>query len=245
VERYNPKLAELPDHKHYPACLSRKVAIQEKSQSLFIYTLAMGLILIMLSFFSLRFSVISWLPMLMGESTEVLPFFVQLLTIIMIIVIAALNYGKHKICGVVLFFIYAFMAVFGFINSDDNLPDIMTSTLGAFGTVRSITAFKDYTDWKQLVDTEGFPFFSVRVTEATENPNYQPQYTGAGAATNMSSPVQNDPLLFTGQDVDADMPEIPSLAQMKAYRDTQATEVEFVQEGEKYCCISESPIKII
>lgn len=245
MERYNPKLAELPDHKHYPVCLNRKVAIQENGQSLFIYTLAMGIVLTMLSFFMLRFSVISWLPMLMGESTEPGPFMVQILTIILIIVIAALNYGKHKICGVVLFFIYAFMAVFGFINSGNNLPDIMTAALGAFGVVRSFTAFRDYTDWKQLVETEGFPYFNIKVTEADENPTYQPQYTGAGATPNMSPPVQSDPLLFTGQNVDVDMPEMPSLVQMKAYRDKEVSEMKFVPEGEKYCCISESPIKTL
>ncbi len=245
MEHYNPNLAELPNHKHYPACRGRKKAIEDNCQVLFMFTLGAGLIFGLLTLFGIRFSVISWLPMLLGERNDLLPFFVQLLTIIFIVVLSGLNCGKHKFCGVILLGIYAFMAVFGFINTKDNLADYITCSLGALGVVCSIVSVKDYTDWKQLVETEGFPHFDIKVTESNENPNYQPQHTGAGASPNMSPVTPAVPLQFTGQDVELDMPELPSLSQIKAYRSKSDSDAEFVQEDGKYCCISESPIKII
>lgn len=245
MERYNPKLAELPNHKHYPNCLARKTEIEENCQIIFTLTLGVGILFFMLTLFSLRFAVISWIPALLGEADEMLPFLVQEATVLFIVLLAGLNCGKRKLCGVILLFIYLFMAVFGFICSGENVGDYLTAIIGVIGTFCSLFSVRAYTDWKQLVNTEGFPYFSVKVTEADEHPEYEPQYTGTGATDSMSPAEKTAPMKFTGLDVQLDMPELPSLSQIKAYRDTSVTEVEFVQEGEKYCCISESPIKII
>ena len=75
----NPKLKELPDHKHYAACLNRKLEIDDYCQKLFVQVCIYCVMMLLLTFFTVRFTVISWIPSLFGSSTELLPFFTQIL----------------------------------------------------------------------------------------------------------------------------------------------------------------------
>ena len=244
-ERYNLDLSEKPDHKHYLNCLARKNSIQEKCRVIFGYTLTAGIILFLLTLARARLSVISWIPMLLGDADELLPFVVQEAIVVLLVVLAALNCGKMKCCGVILLVIYLSMTIAGYISIDYDSQNVFAFLIGLLGTACTIRSITDYTDWKKLVDTEGFPHFSLNVTKADEHHEHEPQYTAAGASDSTEPDEQLSQMEFAEFDTQLDMPEMPSLAQMNAYRDMPVTDEEFVQEGEKYCCISESPIKIV
>ena len=244
-ERYDLDLSEKPDHKHYLNCLARKNSIQEKCRVIYGYTLIAGIILFLLTLIKTRLSVISWIPMLLGDADELLPFVVQEAIVVFLVALAVLNCGKLKCCGVILFVIYVSMTIAGYLNYEYHPADLFTFLIGLLGTACTRHSITDYTDWRKLVNTEGFPHFSLNVTKADEHHEHEPQYTSAGASYNTEPDEQSSQMEFAEFDAQLDMPEMPSLAQMNAYRDMPVTDEEFVQEGEKYCCISESPIKTL
>lgn len=241
MTRFNKKLAARPDHSHYPACLDRKVDIEKTAVEVLVYTVSVCVIMLIFSIFMQRFAVISWIPSLFGESTDAGPFFLQLLLIIAFAFVSALNCSeKYKVCGLVIFGMYSMMAVFGFIGINSNSCDLLTFAFGAFGTARTFRLVPDYLDWKQLRSTEGYPHFNIRFTVQNEHPEYQPQHTGAGSSENMSDPEVIAVQDFTGQDIHSQMPELGSdRAAIPAVPFTP----DYLNEPDKYCTMSESPIK--
>lgn len=240
MTRYNKKLAEKPDHGHYPVCLGRKTDIEKNSSTVLAYTIGACAALLVASLLTARFSVISWIPALFGDSTDVGALFVQILEILAIVGLAAVNCSKnHRICGVILFAIYLAMAVFGLIGLSSNTADLLTFALGSFGAARSVVLIPDYLDWQQLKETEGFPHFNERFAYQNENSNYAPVHTGEGASDKMSSPDQINIKNFTGLDNMPEMPELPSANQFGA----PGMGAVYIPECGKYCAMSESPIK--
>ena len=51
MTRTNPKLKELPDHKHYAACLNRKLEIDDYCQKLFVQVCIYCVMMLLLTFF--------------------------------------------------------------------------------------------------------------------------------------------------------------------------------------------------
>lgn len=240
MTRFNKKLAEKPDHGHYPVCLGRKTDIERNSVTVLAYTCAACAVLLTGSLITARFSVISWIPALFGDSTDVGALFVQILVILAIVGLAAVNCSKkYRICGVILFMIYLAMGIFGIIGVGSNSADFLTFAIGALGAVKSAVLIPDYLDWKQLKETEGFPHFNERFAYQNENSNYAPVHTGEGASDKMSSPDQIDIKNFTGLD---NMPEMPELPSANQFGDPGVGAV-YIPECGKYCAMSESPIK--
>ena len=240
MTHFNKKLAEKPDHGHYPVCLGRKTDIERNSTTVLAYTCGACAALLVASLLTGRFAVISWIPALFGDSTDVGSLFVQIVEIIAIVGLAALNCSKnHRICGVLLFGIYLAMAVFGLLGMGSNSFDFMTFALGAMGAAKSFILIPDYLDWQQLKETEGFPHFNERFAFQNENSEYAPVHTGEEASDKMSAPDQLDIKHFTGLD---NMPEMPELQSSNQFGDPGMGAV-YVPECGKYCAMSESPIK--
>ena len=239
MTRFNKKLEEKPDHGHYAVCLSRKLDIDRNATQLLKYTLSMCIGMIICTIFMLRFAVISWIPSLLGESTEVAPLFTQLLIIALIALLAMLNCGRWKICGVILTGIFAAMVIFGNIGlaREDSSTDLITVLLGAFGIVRSFMSVPDYLDWKQLSETEGFPLFNIRFAVQNDNPDYVPVHTGEDASDQMSAPEQVNEMPFG---LNSQYSEMPALTAPKINGKSIYT---FDPSEGKHCEMSESPIK--
>lgn len=238
MTRFNKKLEEKPDHGHYADCLSRKLEIDKNALQLLKYTLSMCIGMILCTLFSLRFAVISWIPSLLGESTDVAPLFTQLLILVLIAVLAMLNCGRWKICGIILTGLFIAMVIFGNIGLvHDSNTDLFTVLLGVFGIIRSYMSVPDYLDWNQLSETEGFPQFNLRFAEQNDNPNYVPVHTGENASDQMSSPEAVNELPFGLNSQYSEMPELTApKANIKSLYTLDPS------EG-KHCEMSESPIK--
>ncbi len=242
MTRTNPKLKELPDHKHYAACLNRKLEIDDYCQKLFVQVCIYCVMMLLLTFFTVRFTVISWIPSLFGSSTELLPFFTQILIVVGIGVLAGVNCSSHKICGVILFFIFLAMAFFGMIQM--NLPNSASFIIGVAGVVASFRSIGVYFDYEQLKNTEGYPYFSQTIAYQEENSVYNKPYR------NSPQPVVDDVFeepedtsfaALDPLDVITEMPAIP--ASIKSALPVDKAAIKFVPNSGKFCYMAESKIK--
>ena len=238
MTRTNQELLELPDHGHYVRCLARKDEIDRNAIRMLRYTLMSCGIFLLFTIYTLRFAVISWIPSLMGESTEVAPLFTQMFIIILIGLMSAMNCGKYKIFGLVLFGFYIALAIFGVICMGSNTADIISLIIGSGGIATSFRSVSDYLDWNQLMETEGFPHFNLRFAEQIENPEYVPVHKGDNAADHMSGPEKADDLVFSSSSESA----MPALSVPKPAMKGDPEYV-FRPAGGKHCSMSESPIK--
>ena len=237
MTRTNKELLELPNHGHYVKCLARKFEIDKNALLVLKYTILMCCVVLLFTLCTFRLAVVSWVPSLIGDSTDIAALFTQILIVLAIGGCAALNCGKYKIFGMILFGFYIAQAVFGFICMDDNAADIFSLILGIGGVATSFRAVSDYLDWNQLRETEGFPHFNLRYAEQLDNPEYVPVHTGADAADQMSAPEKVDDLMFTQRDM--------SMPALSAPKPAMKGDPEYVfrPAGGKHCSMSESPIK--
>ena len=169
--RINEELLEQPDHAHYPACLGRLTAIKAYCSRSFYFSAFSGFFMGVLTLFGVRFSLISFIPDLIGDPTVIISDIVQHIIIIGIAVMAGFSVGKFKIFSPILFALYALMAIISVFTSD-----IISFVIGAAGGAFNYKCLSVYFDYKQLSQTEGFPFFNKRLAEQEENSEYVSKY---------------------------------------------------------------------
>ena len=166
----NPLLEEKPNHAHYPACLGRLEAINKQGSALFIFSLVSGLLLSVISLTGFPLQVIGWLPVLVGGSTSELSSGMctfQMLICWGLILLGLFGCGRYKICHYVLFLIYLLMFIVPIFHMF-SLLDAFTFIAGGLGVIFGYRAPKNYYDYQQLSETEGFPLFSIILTEHEE-----------------------------------------------------------------------------
>lgn len=211
--------------------------IEEYCHRLFIQTCVYCAVLILFSLFTVRFALISWLPSLFGSSTEVLPFFVQVLLIIGIVVLAGFNCGKSKICGVLVLAIFSGMVLFGMIFI--NPLNLIMALIGAAGVAASAGSIGVFLDYRQLENTEGFPYFSYTLTPQNP-PAPQPTNTPDNDENDIAAP---DPASLIGLEALGDIAEMPGIADaVRAAAQGGGTSRTF-SSGKKFCYMAESGIK--
>ena len=237
MTRTNQELLELPDHGHYPKCLQRKDEIDKNSMLVLRYTILVGVFSLLFTMCTFKLVVISWIPMLIGDTTDILALFVQILIVLMIPLAALMNCGKHKIFGMILFGFYIAQALFGFLNMKSNTADIFSFIFGLGGIITSFRTVSDYLDWNQLMETEGFPHFNLRVAEQLDNPEYVPIHKGENASAQMSEPEKVADMVFTQTET-----AMPGISMPKPAMKGDPDYV-FRPAGGKHCSMSESPIK--
>lgn len=166
----NPALAEKPNHAHYPACLGRLDAIKKQSTCLFLYSLASGFCLSAISLVGYPLQVIGWLPIILsdtaGEISVGMSFF-QMFLCWGLALLGLLGCGKNKIFHVILFWIYFLMFIVPIFHMF-SLLDAFTFIAGGLGVIYGYKAPRNYLDYQQLRETEGFPVFSIILTEHDE-----------------------------------------------------------------------------
>lgn len=165
----NEALAEKPDYAHYPICRGRLDAINHMSANIFKFTVLASLLMMIFSIFSIPMHVVGWIPMMftmedVKMGMEISFGFRQMLICSLLIVISALGCTRHKFFNIIMLAIYALMLIFSlFVRL--TVFDILTTLIGAFGTGFSIGAISAYRDYKQLRETEGYPIFSINLSE--------------------------------------------------------------------------------
>ena len=167
----DPRFAARPDHSHYPACLGRLEAIKMHGNVIFIYTVVVSIFLLIFSIFGIKMSVISWIASAViavsGDDESMLAYFSQLLSLAAVFILAYLNYGKRKLCGVILNIVYVFMGFSPLFYMYSPL-DIFSVIIGIAGAGISLSAYGDFKDYTVLSETEGFPIFLEYYTAQQE-----------------------------------------------------------------------------
>lgn len=170
----NPILEEKPNHAHYPACLGRLEAINKQGSALFIFSLVSGLLLSVISLTGFPLQVIGWLPVLVGGSTSELSSGMCVLQMLIcwgLILLGLFGCSRYKICHYVLFLIYLLMFIVPIFHMF-SLLDAFTFIAGGLGVIFGYRAPKNYYDFQQLSETEGFPLFSIILTEHEEQKRF-------------------------------------------------------------------------
>ncbi len=208
--RTNDKLAESPDHSHYPVCLGRLNAINAYSRRIFFYTAGACILMFIFTIFTVRFNIISVIPNLFGDGTTVAANFVQTLVLLLMVFMAWLGAMDKKIFDVILFAVYA--AMFISVLFTNNAWDLLTLIIGAAGTALTFRSYGNYCDFEQLVHTEGYPFFNERLAQQEENNSYSAQYEEEYRShenKSMENPEDGiSAAVFSGNDTEAEMEEI-------------------------------------
>ena len=174
----NPVLEEKPDHAHYPACRGRLEAIEKNGFRLLIYTLIASFLLAVLSIMGNPIQVVGWIPLLISNSPESLSVglcFLQALISLSLAVLAFFGCGRRKILHLVLLLIYGAMFISCLVYRYTVL-DIFTFIIGGMGILFGYNSYADYFDYKQISETEGFPQFSLILTEYDEKKDEQKKF---------------------------------------------------------------------
>ena len=254
----NEDLREKPNHAHYPICRGRMGDIESNSHKIFFFTLFACVIMAFLSILCIPMHVVGWIPMIFN-SEEIskgafhlsLGFgFSQVLSCAAIVVIAALNMGKRKVCGVVMLIIYGALLLSSLLASLTGF-DVVTTIFGILGLYYSRDTIRDKRDYEQLSKTEGFPLFNVILAEYDDQKNQQPYLrTASGmdyydkmtqqAAAPVTAPTAPQPNYYKPDNSLGNMPE---LGVASAVRSSVKNGI-FEPKGGKEGTLSFSPLKL-
>lgn len=166
----NPSLEEKPNHAHYPACLGRLEAITKQSTYLFLFSLVSSFCISIVSFSGNPLQVIGWIPILLGASVDEMSVGMSFLQMFIgwgLAALGVLGCGKNKIFHLILLWIYLMMFIIPIFHMF-SLFDAFTFIIGGLGVVYGYRAPKNYLDYQQLSETEGFPTFSIILAEHNE-----------------------------------------------------------------------------
>lgn len=179
----NVKINELPNHEHYPYCLTRMNEIKRFCVRLCGYTCVACGLMIVLSLVGINIGIISFLPTMLKDAFFMFSVFLQICIILLIALFSFLAL-KYKIFCLILMFIYIGMFISG-CASKDFVSAFFTVALGLGGIIFSYKSIFVLSDFKQLSMTEGFPQFNTRLTYQTEHSEYVPYHV------NRKRPSQN------------------------------------------------------
>lgn len=241
--RANHDLDEQPNHGHYSACLGRKAEIDSGCRKTFFYTVFASAVFIVLTIYTLRIAVISWLPAMLGESTEVGPYFLQIFLILCLLLVAALGCSKYKIFHVLLFLIYALMVFVAAVFHPYGISDVISLVIGAGGAATTFRSYSAFMDYRQLEQTEGFPHFNERYTNQVENGSYSStyRYSYDDFSNEMDNTVPAAPIAPSPSvSFDDSSPEMPELIPVKGFFDNKKI---YLPESDKHFALSDSQIR--
>ena len=171
---HDPKYDEKPDHGHYVACAVRNKQIYDFSRNVFVYTGGVCLVMLFITYCGAAMPLVSWIPSLFGCPTCVPFLFTQTVELILVTLASFLAFGKWKILHIGLFIGYLLLVAATFF--DGSAIDIITFIIGVVGVVLTAPSFKVYSDYNQLMKTEGWPHFSRHYIDSVEHPTFTSRY---------------------------------------------------------------------
>jgi hypothetical protein len=179
--RINPDIEEKPNHLHYPACLGRMQEIKKQSLEIFVYTAIVFLIFGVFSVAGVKFNVFAVIPDLLFDGHDLKVAFFQIIEFIIVTVVSLLGCTRYKVFDVIIMLMYALMVLLSVV-CHYNSADPVVFIAGACGIWKSICSFRVWSDYEQLKQTEGFPIFSLILTEHEEK-----NKNNAGNTNNISN----------------------------------------------------------
>lgn len=163
-----------PDHSHYAAYEARKAEIDIFSRNVFVYTAGISLILLFFTFIGVDIPVISWIPEYFGDPTELGHLFSQTAELVLFTLTSFIAYGKRKYLHIPIFFAYVSILVGSLF--DGRAISAITVIIGIIGIIVTKDCFSCCTDYRQLIEAEGWPHFNIHLTEHEEHPSYTSRY---------------------------------------------------------------------
>lgn len=176
------KYRSMPDHSHYTVCSDRITVINEKGKRAFYFTFIVALLLSAGSMFNVRFNILSILSDLMvgygdvGSFGLILSGMLNIISSVLLILLAVFGKSKYKFCNVILFSIYFSMFISCFMDFGKRKSDIFAIAIGIAGMYIYFPLLSAWRDYKAISNAEGFPYFSERFTNQLENPEYKSDY---------------------------------------------------------------------
>lgn len=250
--KLDPTFFEESGHAHYPACCGRMESISRNGHRMFFYTLIAAVVLSAISAMGARIQVISWIPMMICDLNGGVGWVgIQVLVCLSLIIMAALGCGKSKIFGVILLLIYFLMLAIPLFYRISPF-DIFSVLIGGGGVFFGYKAPRDFKDYSQLRETEGFPLFNTLLTEYDEKKQREaefeqryggPRHTGdSGETPQNKAPVLHNTVYRSSNARDGigDMPEL----EIGDLVSGEPSGGRFVPKGGKEGTISDSPLKL-
>ncbi|MCR5111158.1 MAG: hypothetical protein K6B38_09670 [Ruminococcus sp.] len=237
--RINPDIQEKPDHLHYPACLGRKTEIEKQSLEILLYTLAALAFPSIISIMGVRFAMFSALPDIIFGEDGVKTAFFQVFEFFMIAVLALLGCTKYKVFDVIVMLIYILMVIISLLFNETT-ADALIVIAGLGGIWKSIGSYKAWNDYEQLMNTEGFPIFSITLAEHDEKiANEKNGIPSQPSGIDPTIAAQYVMSQLSSGNADKIMPAIGELPQIASSPSARR----YMPEGQKESVILESPMK--
>lgn len=206
----NPALLAQPNCGHYDACCTRMIQIKSFSSRLFLFTTISNGFMILSTFLGLHLGPFSLLPSLAGENYSIGYMLIQLAELILMEVLAVLGFIRYKECSSVLCVIYVLAVLSGIGGGRDCIMN-GGFIVAVIGVILSYPSFSVCADFKQLVETEGYPYFN-RLFEEPENPGYQATYMEQFKKVKKNPERRfgdNAPIPLTGDELMTDLKDVP------------------------------------
>lgn len=246
----DPTFFEEKNHAHYPACCGRMESISRNGQRMFLFTLISSVILSAISAMGARLQVISWIPAMICDFNGGVGWVgIQVLICLLLIIMAALNCGKNKIFGALLFIIYSLMFIVPIFCRYSGF-DIFTLLIGGGGVFFGYRTLRDFKDYNQLRETEGFPLFNTLLVEYDEKKQLKsmaaPQYgspVGSGSEAPATAVPGRSNAIYRSSDAKDGMGDMPEL-EIGDLVSGAPSGARFVPKYEKEGTISDSPLKL-
>ena len=245
--RINQDIAEKPDHLHYPACLGRKTEIEKQSFEILVYTVVAFFMMGILSMVGVKYTIFAVIPELICGDNDVRIAGLQIVEFVLISALSLLGWTKYKIFNAILLLVYILMVVISLFFRD-NVADPIALIVGLGGIWKTYSAFGMWRDYDQLRNTEGFPLFSLHLTEYNERMDEKnggaPQYAQSQSA--LPSLDASSAAAFVVSQLDSGMPELimPAISAMKsADSGGNGMRRRYLPESGKESFILESPMK--
>ena len=242
---HDPKYDEKPDHGHYIVCAVRNTQIYEFSRNVFVYTAGVCLVMLFITYCGAAMPLVSWIPSLFGCSTCVPFLFSQTAELILVALASFLAFGRWKIIHIGLFIGYVLLTVATFFSG--SAIGIITFIIGVVGTVLTAPCFKIYSDYHQLMETEGWPHFSLHYAEAMEHPTFTSRYMSEyrtapedkriyadSPAPESVSPLRDEPVLPEMTGIEAPEPVMDDISLAGAAPVPDVMDVPELPDGELF-----------
>ena len=189
------------------------------SRNIFVYCCGASLILIFFTYLGVPIAGVSWIPSLFGDPFTIGHLFSQTIELIAFAFLSFIGYGKRKIFHLIIFLIFVVTLIACMF--DGSCIDVFTFVISAVGIILTFPCFREYADYIQLTNTEGWPHFSKYLAEAEEHPTFSTRYISEYYTAHedkiippegsVPEPEPTEPISFEMPDISPIIKEMPPL----------------------------------
>ncbi len=201
-------LREQPNHKHYSACLQKKLEIKKYTSVLAIAVPIICMIIAIFAFAGVDIPLFANFASAFTKN-DIVKLVFEIVGLVLLAVLSFLGNVVDIVYDFVLLIVFALMLIFSFFNLD-SVNNFLVMAVIAGGCGVSLKSFESFFNWRQLEQTEGFPQFSHSIAYFEENVEYKATkevYASDGGGSEMIDLKPVEPMRFTGNESKVQMEE--------------------------------------